>query len=415
MDEPTIGPMLRSLRRKSGRSQKQQAELLSELAERPVTRNEVSRWENESRLLTPYWQRHTANSFGVAKADLERAVSAARIERRRGKADSEEVDEPVRRRDFIGAMAAIAVPLSHVSHRPIGPRIGDEDAQRLYSRTARLRRLDNFMGGADTYHLYAAELSTTTELIKTSSYRTDVGSKLKTLVGEQAQLAGWAAFDAGQHAAARGHYMTSLTAAEEAGDAALAGNALAFLAYQMTATSQNGVGTAAASWEKAENHATPKVRALLLERLAWSHAVAGQARETDTALAMAREALHHDDDRPEPDWVFWVDDTEMEIMAGRCWTELRRPTRAVPILESVLSSFDDTHARDKALYMTWLATAYLDASEVEQAAMTAERALDLATGVASVRPIARIEEVSRRLNRHRDTPEVSALLDRLAR
>jgi hypothetical protein len=209
--------------------------------------------------------------------------------------------------------------------------------------------------------------------------------------------------------------MTSLTAAEEAGDAALAGNALAFLAYQMTATSQNGVGTAAASWEKAENHATPKVRALLLERLAWSHAVAGQARETDTALAMAREALHHDDDRPEPDWVFWVDDTEMEIMAGRCWTELRRPTRAVPILESVLSSFDDTHARDKALYMTWLATAYLDASEVEQAAMTAERALDLATGVASVRPIARIEEVSRRLNRHRDTPEVSALLDRLAR
>jgi hypothetical protein len=271
------------------------------------------------------------------------------------------------------------------------------------------------MGGADTYNLYAAEVSNTTDLLKSGIYNSNTGLKLKSLLGEQAQLAGWAAFDAGQYSVAKTHYMTSLAAAEEADDLALAGNALAFLAYQMTATSQNGVSTAAASWEKAQKSATPKVRALLLERLAWSHAVAGQAKETDTALALAREALNAHDDRPEPDWVFWVDAVEMDIMAGRCWTQLRRPLRAVPILESVLEGFDDTHARDKALYTTWLADAYVDASEVEQAAVTTVRALDLATGVASVRPKARIEEVSQRLNRHRDTPEVAALMDRLAR
>lgn len=66
--------------------------------------------------------------------------------------------------------------------------------------------------------------------------------------------------------------------------------------------------------------------------------------------------------------MFWVDETEVQIMAGRCWSELRRPLRAVPILESVLARYDDTHARDKALYLTWLAVAYLDAAEPEQAA-----------------------------------------------
>ncbi|MGH3614389.1 MAG: helix-turn-helix domain-containing protein [Pseudonocardia sp.] len=65
MTEVTIGPLLRALRERTGRSQAQQAELLSQLAGRPVTRNEISRWENETRLLTPYWQEHTAASFEI--------------------------------------------------------------------------------------------------------------------------------------------------------------------------------------------------------------------------------------------------------------------------------------------------------------------------------------------------------------
>jgi hypothetical protein len=63
-------------------------------------------------------------------------------------------------------------------------------------------------------------------------------------------------------------------------------------------------------------------------------------------LAEAREALHAAASRPEPDWVFWVDDDELNIMVGRCWTELRRPLRAVPTLEAVLARYEDTHARD---------------------------------------------------------------------
>ncbi|EGX55319.1 XRE family transcriptional regulator [Streptomyces zinciresistens K42] len=74
----------------------------------------------------------------------------------------------------------------------------------------------------------------------------------------------------------------------------------------------------------------------------------------------------------------------------RCWTELRRPLRAVPVLEAALARYDDAHARDKSLYLSWLADSYLTAGEVEQAATVTGHAVALASEVASVRPRERL-------------------------
>ncbi|WP_435128721.1 hypothetical protein [Actinacidiphila sp. bgisy144] len=101
-------------------------------------------------------------------------------------------------------------------------------------------------------------------------------------------------------------------------------------------------------------------------------------------------------------------------MTGRCWTELRRPLRAVPVLESALASYDDSHARDKALYTSWLADSYLTAGEVEQAAAATGRALDLADGVASVRPRARLAPLLTKLAVHRQSPVVAVVLEQAA-
>ena len=161
-------------------------------------------------------------------------------------------------------------------------------------------------------------------------------------------------------------------------------------------------------------HAPAGVRALLHERLAWACAVAGRATECEHALAAAETALATAGDAPQPDWVSWVDTTELQIMTGRCWTELRRPLRAVPVLETALAAYDDTNARDKALYLSWLGDSYLTAGEVEQAATTADRALDLAHGVASVRPRARLTPLLKRLDVHRGLPAVDAVLEKAA-
>ncbi|WP_246561670.1 hypothetical protein [Streptomyces roseirectus] len=98
-------------------------------------------------------------------------------------------------------------------------------------------------------------------------------------------------------------------------------------------------------------------------------------------------------------------------MTGRCWTELHRPLRAVPALTDALSRYSDDHARDKALYLSWLADAYLTAGEIEQTAATTGRALTLATGVASIRPRQRIAPLLDRLRPHADLGAVRDILE----
>jgi hypothetical protein len=52
-------------------------------------------------------------------------------------------------------------------------------------------------------------------------------------------------------------------------------------------------------------------------------------------------------------------------MTGRCLTRTGQPLQAIAILRGALDQFDATQARDKALYMSWLAEAYLDAGEID--------------------------------------------------
>lgn len=323
--------------------------------------------------------------------------------------------DDLRRRQFFQTAAGtgLAVGLHELSRPRAGGRVGGDLPDRLRGRTARLRRLDDVLGGGDTYRVYVGEYEATKALLRDASYTEETGKRLLGVLAEQAQQAGWAAFDGGRHNDSTVLYEASHEAAVEAGDTELAGNALAFLAYQaLNGDRRAGIAIAARSCATAGPDAAPGVRALLHERLAWAYAVAGLAEETERALQAAAEALAEVDGTPQPDWAAWVDETELQIMTGRCWTELRRPLRAVPVLETALARYDDVHARDKSLYMSWLADSYLTAGEVEQAAAVTRRALDLCSGVASVRPRARLIPVLRSLSRHQALPAVAAVLDK---
>ncbi|MFY1669300.1 helix-turn-helix domain-containing protein [Plantactinospora sp. WMMB334] len=308
----------------------------------------------------------------------------------------------LRRREVI-ARAGLAVALPHtiLSH---GRRIGADTPRQIADRTARLRRIDDYLGGADTVAMYAAELESTLRIIQHGSYPEATGRELLKIYAEQAQMAGWAAFDAGRHDDAERWYRSSLAAARDVGDVSSAGNAMVLLAYQKLALGREATETITAAYDTAAASATPVVRALLHLRRAWVHAVNGHANDTERHLDFGAMCLGEHRDRPEPDWVYWVDHREAEIMAGRCWAVLRRPMRAIPILEAVLARYEDTHARDKALYLSWLADAYLDANEVEQGCATAARAVRLSAGVGSARPGQRIEAFVGRLGPYAQMP-----------
>ncbi|WP_327387998.1 helix-turn-helix domain-containing protein [Streptomyces sp. NBC_01207] len=409
-----IGPLLRRLRMASGRTQEELAADVSTRQGYPLEQGPVSRWETHERLPDPASRALLSAEFGVPEEELRRAVTLARRLRRQAKKDETDQENDVfDRRGFMtasaGAGIAVIQPSSLLSS---GRRIGADVPKQLSHRTARLRRLDDFVGGGDTYQMYVKELEDTTRLADEGVYSEATGRGLRGIIAEQAQLAGWAPYDAGNYEGARGHYMTALAASRTAEDTALEGNSLAFLAYLEWTVGGSGIRFATAAYEVLGARTAPVVRALLADRLAWQHATSGNHREADYALGIAEEAIHEHSNEPGPDWAYWVDSDEIAIMTGRCWAELHRPLRAIPALEDALARYDDTRARDKALYLSWLAAAYLDAGEVEHSAAITARVFDLSEGLASIRPMARARLMVKRLEPHRSLAPVGALLER---
>ncbi|MER8003479.1 helix-turn-helix transcriptional regulator [Streptomyces sp. NPDC095613] len=347
--------------------------------------------------------------IGLAPRPWEREETSAHL-------SSTQNGTNVRRRTVLQAATStgLAAALPTLHRAPTPRRVTADYVSALRERTARLRRLDDLLGGGDTYRVYLGEYQSTKALLREATYAETTERLLLSLLAEQAQQAGWAAFDGGRETDAVALYKESHAAAREADDSDLLGNSLAFLAYQAIADDQRGAVEIAGRACATITPGTPTgVRALLHERMAWACAVAGQPTEAERALEAARTALDkREATERQPDWAAWGDRTELDIMTGRCWTELRRPLRAVPVLEDALARYADTHARDKALYLSWLADAYLTAGEVEQAAHVTNRALGLATGVASVRPRRRLASVLHQLKRHKG---LDAVDDALAR
>lgn len=120
--------------------------------------------------------------------------------------------------------------------------------------------------------------------------------------------------------------------------------------------------------------------------------------------AFVRSTASHDqvaDDAERPDWLYWCSRDESDL-------------RAVPLLTAALERYDTTHVREVALYSSWLAQAYVDANEIDEAAAVASRVYDLAAASDSPRAVQRLDTVLDALAPHRDAPAVRHLLDRAA-
>ncbi|MFF7936521.1 helix-turn-helix domain-containing protein [Streptomyces sp. NPDC007940] len=297
-------------------------------------------------------------------------------------------------------------------------RVGVGEVLDLQKRVHGLRLADDVLAGGDLIGPALRELRKTVRLYRENTHTEEVGRALLVQIGELAQIAGWIASDAGRHEEAERIYRLGLSAAKQAEDMTLAGNLAGSLAYQMSNTGRTdeGLTLAQAALHDAGGDAPGKARALYWDRVAWAHTQAGgteNARAAMRALGEAEEALAQDDGdegSEPPDYLYWVDAGELQVMESRVYTELRRPLRAVPLLRDVLSGYDATHTREMALYLSWLAIALADANEPEEAAAVAERVIRIAADVASERTAERVRVVLARLQEYADVPEVAALL-----
>ncbi|MFI1385264.1 transcriptional regulator [Embleya sp. NPDC020886] len=434
----TVGTLIARVRREQGRTQQRLADLLCQASgDATVTRHEVSRWERGVRLPTR-WLPWISTVLGISLDELEAA--AAPMRGRRGqaappvpgsatpwctdewsRADAEAVAHALtdNHADALAARVAhewLLADTPQVYEMRSGRRVGAALADTIRRRGDHLRRMDDIVGGTDLYPAIAGELADTVRVLREGSYTEETGRALLTVGAELAQLAGWVASDLGLHAQAERDYLAGVRLAHGAGDRPLAANLLSTLSYQMANTGRETEAVLVARSAEAggRGEATASVRALLLERVAWAHARADQPRECDRALGAADDAFERSRPGEDPEWVYWLNRDEMNVMAGRCYTELRRPLRAEPLLRTAVDRYDTTHVREMSLYLSWLAEAYLQAREVDEAARVATRVLDIAVGIDSARSNARLSLLAGQLASHESAPVVREFRERFA-
>ena len=402
-----FGAYLARLRRDAGKSQRQLAETLCRISgTASVTRHEISRWERGERV-PDVWLPALARALSVPLDTLERAAAHAR-----GEDIGTELRSPAEALAYFLPDSVDLGPLASSA----GRRIGATTAAALADRAHGLRLADDVIAGGDLLAPALRELDGAVRLYRETTHSEETGRSLLSSIGEIAQITGWIASDAGEHDQAARAYRLGVSAARDAGDLALVGNLAGSLAYQLTNTDHedDGVSLARAALDEAGPDAPAKARALYLDRVAWAHAKTGDAQPAMRALAEAHEAMAGEDSRESPEWAYWVSPEELDVMDARVYTELRKPLRAVPLLQEVLSRYDSTHTRELALYLSWLAVALVDANEPEEAATTARRMLDLSADFASDRTAQRNRVVLTKLEPYGDMPEVREVLNTYA-
>ncbi|GAA4864254.1 helix-turn-helix transcriptional regulator [Saccharopolyspora cebuensis] len=276
-----------------------------------------------------------------------------------------------------------------------GRRIGGSDVAGLEARVVELRHLDDVVSSADLLPVITGELARAERLADDASCTEAIGRRLFTALGELYQLAGWVADDAGNHADARRHYLTGVRAANNAHDRVLGAQLLSSLSYQIANVGDPvDASLLARTAVRGADGATPVVRTLLLERAAWAAARSGDAELTWRTL----DAVDDTYDRrggDEPEWTYWLDRGEIDVMAARCMVALGRPRDAAPLLAHAISGYPAEHAREVALYLTWLAESHARAGELDAARSTLAEARRRAAAMPSARTAARIREVHR--------------------
>jgi transcriptional regulator with XRE-family HTH domain len=433
-----LGPLLVRLRSDRGWSQSTLAARLCAAAGVPtLSRHEVSRWERGQRVPGEFWRGWLAV---VLDSPPERLVGAA-TRSRRTRSDPALGTGGHRGRTALLTLAGrwLAEPAGGVAvcepetdgptggEAPGGPAggevtgVGPAGGEATgggpagggveTDGTAGLRRLDDLVGGGDLSRLGGDRLRRAVTGL-TRAGRAD-RRRMLPAVAEAAQLAGWLAADAGDPAGALDAYRLGLRAATAAGDRRLAGYVLGTASHLLAGLGDpaGALRLARTGYAGIRRDAPPGLRALLLHRIAFAAASVGRHRLAYDALGAAQREADRHEPAGEPAWLYWLDRTEFAAMTGRTLVVLGRPLRATVLLRAARHP---DRPRSSALYGAWLALGCLQLGEVEQACAAADAALLDTVRSSSVRAVAQVATVHRRLAAHPGTAAVRRHADLLA-
>jgi len=294
-----------------------------------------------------------------------------------------------------------------------GRHVGDSLIATIEQRVIQLRRTDDFISGRTSHALVREEIKATTNLLNEAALTENQAGRVLTAAGELFQLAAWVAADAGLYRDAARYAERGVLAAHAAGNAPLVANVISTFSYQLAniGNPRQAALLARTAYAGARHESTATTKALLLERVAWADARSGEFASCEHTLGLVESNFSRARPEDDPDWVYWLDREEMDVMAGRCYTELKRPDKAKPLLQDAISGYSDARVRENTLYLSWLAEDHVLLGEIDAASAIATQILELKSRANSARTEERLRYLASLLRGHKDIKSAAEFLD----
>nr|WSX47585.1 helix-turn-helix domain-containing protein [Streptomyces sp. NBC_00974]WSX54271.1 helix-turn-helix domain-containing protein [Streptomyces sp. NBC_00974] len=305
----TFGDLLLRLRTEAGRTQEEQAAAINTVSGREtISRREISRYENGQNIPTSHTIEHIALACGLPPDQLKQQAAVERAARRKA--------NDVRRRTFFAgpAMGAVAAsePWARLAHALTNDsRIDLQSVDVLTQRSAALHISENHLTARQLQRNVVAHLdAVTSALAHTPTHRRE----LSIAAGETAALAGWIAWDLGDHRGAHSYYQVTADCARVSGHAPIRALALTYASYGATAPARRiELLTEAASYVRGPGNAA--AAAWIHGRHAEEMANAGETTLALRALDRARVAYEYADPEAEQSWVQFMSPARMDALA----------------------------------------------------------------------------------------------------
>jgi tetratricopeptide (TPR) repeat protein len=295
-------------------------------------------------------------------------------------------------------------------------RVGQSDAAKLREAAQEARRWDSKYGGGDWRSSMVPEcLRVEAAPLLLASYSDAVGRALFGATAELTRLAGWMAFDTGQHEAAQRYYIQALRLARAAADVPLGGYVLASMSLQAgyRGFAEEAVDLSQAALERNRGLATARTMSFFHLVEARAQAKARNAAACATALGAAESALERARaGDPDPAWIDFYAYDRLAADAAECFRDLGVPSKVRQFTREALAKPTEGFVRSHGLRLVVSAMAEAEAGDLDAAVAAGERAVEVAGRISSQRSREYVVEMLRRLEPFQGERRVRELTER---
>lgn len=326
--------------------------------------------------------------------------------------------ENVQRRQFlkVAGVGAVGMGASLLGREPVAraavptrrSAAATPEVALLREMTGAFRRVDNRYGGGHSRRAVSTSLKTVVEpMIKNSRACSDVNAELFGAAAELHQLAGWMEYDTGHADAGAGHLRTALRLCRDAGDDALSAEMLAGMSHQAAfhRDPEAAVDSALAARQIARQIGIPLLQAEAAVMEAHGLALHADKQGSLAALRDAENLFGVGSGREIPEWLSYFDTAYLSAKFAHTFRDLGEPQNAEEFARRSLE-MSDGYERGRLFNTALLASIVADLGRVGEACSFGVEATQMANEVRSVRSMAYLADLARRLDRFKRNPEV---------